>query len=575
MMRMMLALLVLLATPAMAAAPTSAIDGAAAYLEGRFAAEEQDLALASERFAAALRVAPGDEMLRRRALEVAITAGDARTAFHHAEALESARRAQGVSAHPGNALVALTAIAASASARSWSGVAAAREGLVELPPRGDSAAVLGPVIDAWTLAARGRGDEALAMLDGEDVAGITRSYLDEHRAHLLGYLGRWPEALVAYQQILAAEGANVPRLRIAGAAAAIEAGDRTSAITILGGDPAQEPLLADARARFARNPQLGGRALGDATGGLVRRPEEGMALLLTRIAADLGRERAGTAALHFARLANFMAPRLPEGWIITADALLRLEQPQLALTALNNVPKRAPWAALADIRRAAAYAQQQDWERARTLLAQMAAEPDGSTPALLRLADLERSAGNLPEAARHYGAALAAIPEDAEALRAQVSFQQGAALEQAGDWAAAEPALREAVRLLPDNAAMLNYLGYSLLDRRQGLDEARRLIEQAYQAAPENGAIIDSMGWAEYVAGNVERAIPLLEQARAAEPGDPTIADHLGDALWTAGRRIEARHMWNSARALDPDEKLAAQLATKLDYGLEAAVAAR
>jgi Flp pilus assembly protein TadD len=114
-----------------------------------------------------------------------------------------------------------------------------------------------------------------------------------------------------------------------------------------------------------------------------------------------------------------------------------------------------------------------------------------------------------------------------------------------------------------------------LLDRRQKLPEARALIARAYKAAPENGAIIDSMGWAEFVAGNYPEAVQLLEKARAAEPADPTIADHLGDALWRAGRKFEARHAWTSAAALSPEAKLAALLGRKLDFGLDVALAGK
>jgi Flp pilus assembly protein TadD len=131
------------------------------------------------------------------------------------------------------------------------------------------------------------------------------------------------------------------------------------------------------------------------------------------------------------------------------------------------------------------------------------------------------------------------------------------------------------VALQPQNPVFLNYLGYSLLDRGVKLDEADRLIARAFEASPDNGAIIDSMGWARYVRGDYPGAVVLLERARAAEPGDPTVADHLGDALWRVGRRIEARHAWESAMTLEPDAKLKAALEGKLRYGLDIALARR
>ena len=167
------------------------------------------------------------------------------------------------------------------------------------------------------------------------------------------------------------------------------------------------------------------------------------------------------------------------------------------------------------------------------------------------------------------------MPEPAGPAHAQLLFLRGSVNEVAGNWADAEADLRKAAELQPDNPVILNYLGYSLLDRRMKIDEARDLIARAYKAAPDNGAIIDSMGWAEYVRGNYAEAVQLLERARAAEPADPTVADHLGDALWKAGRRIEARHAWNSAAALSPEPELQALLAKKLDFGLDIALASR
>ena len=102
----------------------------------------------------------------------------------------------------------------------------------------------------------------------------------------------------------------------------------------------------------------------------------------------------------------------------------------------------------------------------------------------------------------------------------------------------------------------------------------RQLIARAYAQQPENGAIIDSMGWAEFYGGNYAEAARLLEMAHAAEPADPTVAEHLGDALWRAGRHIEARFAWTSASALDPEPELAARLKRKIDFGLDA-IAAR
>ncbi|MEM1150364.1 MAG: tetratricopeptide repeat protein [Pseudomonadota bacterium] len=150
---------------------------------------------------------------------------------------------------------------------------------------------------------------------------------------------------------------------------------------------------------------------------------------------------------------------------------------------------------------------------------------------------------------------------------------RGAALERLGRWPEAEADLREALRLSPDNASIMNHLGYSLIDRGLRLEEGLRLISRAVDLRPRSGAILDSLGWAYFKLGDFERAVIHLERAVELEPGDPVINDHLGDAYWRTGRRLEARFQWRRALSLSPDPDALAALQTKLDYGLDGTVA--
>src|SRR3546814_8293510 len=117
-----------------------------------------------------------------------------------------------------------------------------------------------------------------------------------------------------------------------------------------------------------------------------------------------------------------------------------------------------------------------------------------------------------------------------------------------GDWGRAGPYLRKAMELAPDQAVVLNYLGYALLDRNLNLDEAQRLIEKASALRPRDGAITESLAWVYFQRGDFLRAIALLEQAVQVAPDEPTINEHLGDAYWRIGRKYEARYSWRAAR---------------------------
>lgn len=571
------ALLALLLAGPLAASADPASPGAQAYVQGRLAMADSQLDVAARRFDDALKAGESDDMLRRRALEVAMLSGNAKAAFRLATALNTeamARPAQ-VGA-TGDSLTALTAIASAASAQDWRALGAARPGLIEPAPTATSTPVVGAILDAYGLAARQAWDMALQKLEVPGATGAARSYLNEHRAHILGMAGRWPEAADAYAALVAGEGANVSRLRIAAAAAGLKAGKaeqtyRDRAIATLGGGSSDDPVVRQARATLAANPTLDGARLG----GLVVKPEDGIALLFLRLAVDLGRERSGTPALSFARLATFVSPEMQEAWLVTSDTLMKLEQPELALAALDQARNAEPFARQVASRRAAILASEKQWAEAKALLKPLTIRADAGREDWVRLADVERREGDFAASASTMTKAIALVPEGRPAELGQYHFLRGAALEQGGDWAAAEADLRRAVALQPENPVFLNYLGYSLLDRRKSPDDARRHIEQAFTLAPDNGAIIDSMGWAAYVAGDYTEAVRLLDMARAAEPADAAVADHLGDALWMAGRRIEARHAWAAAAQLDPGAKLAANLARKLDFGLDVALANR
>jgi tetratricopeptide (TPR) repeat protein len=117
-----------------------------------------------------------------------------------------------------------------------------------------------------------------------------------------------------------------------------------------------------------------------------------------------------------------------------------------------------------------------------------------------------------------------------------------------------EKLIRKLMKLEPDNAHAYNALGYSLLDRNVRIPEAMKLVEKAYQLAPDDAAIIDSMGWGHYLLGNIGKSLEFLRRAFLSNP-DPEIAAHLGEVLWKHGERDEARKVWNDSVKENPDNE--------------------
>ncbi|MCB1328433.1 MAG: tetratricopeptide repeat protein, partial [Maritimibacter sp.] len=156
----------------------------------------------------------------------------------------------------------------------------------------------------------------------------------------------------------------------------------------------------------------------------------------------------------------------------------------------------------------------------------------------------------------------------------RVYFARGITYERRGDWAAAEADFRKALALSPEQPSVLNYLGYSLVERRENFDEALDMIKRAVGARPYDGYIRDSLGWVYYRLARYEDAVAEMERAVELLPLEPVLNDHLGDTFWAVGRLREARFQWRRALSFitddtDLDELNPDRIRRKLEVGLD------
>ncbi|MFK7902009.1 MAG: tetratricopeptide repeat protein [Nitratireductor sp.] len=147
-------------------------------------------------------------------------------------------------------------------------------------------------------------------------------------------------------------------------------------------------------------------------------------------------------------------------------------------------------------------------------------------------------------------------------------YRRGIAFERTKQWNKAEADFKKALELSPNQADVLNYLGYSWVDMGINLDEGLDMIRKAVELRPNSGFIIDSLGWAYYRLERYEEAAVELERALELMPTDPTLNDHLGDAYWQIGRKLEATFLWRHALGNKPNEENKALIEKKLLEGL-------
>ena len=112
--------------------------------------------------------------------------------------------------------------------------------------------------------------------------------------------------------------------------------------------------------------------------------------------------------------------------------------------------------------------------------------------------------------------------------------------------------MRTLLKIDPDHADALNFIGYSYADRGINLGEAEKMIQKALQLKPGNGYMIDSLGWTYFKQNRIDLAIQYLKEAASLLPNDGTVAEHLGDAYLKAGRSQEALESYQRALKLNP-----------------------
>jgi len=163
------------------------------------------------------------------------------------------------------------------------------------------------------------------------------------------------------------------------------------------------------------------------------------------------------------------------------------------------------------------------------------------------------------EAIAVYDRGLKALPDDTRLLYARALLNGD--LEHID---ASVKDLRHVLELKPNDADAMNALGYTLADRTDKKDEALSLIQNALKLKPDEPAIIDSLGWAQYRLGHLDDAVKQLRTAYSKQP-DAEIAAHLGEVLWVSGQKDEARKIWEQGRKKDAKNKVLLETIKRLN----------
>jgi tetratricopeptide (TPR) repeat protein len=532
------------------ALPATAQDGdAGAYLAARSAAINQDFRAAADWYTRALISDPGNMRLLEGMVAAQVGTGNFDLAA------EPAKRLIDLGAPGQLAPVALTAVQAGNG--DFAAIVANR------PVLDGVSKLFGQMTVAWAELGQGQMSEALTELDALATTPSLEAFGLYHKALALATVGDFEGA----DAILSGQANGTITLMRRGVLAHVQILSQLErnpdAIALL--DRAFGPDLDPGMTALKARLQAGEPIPYDIT----RNAADGMAEVFFTIATALNGEADDSYTLIYARAAAALRPDHVDAQLLTAGLLEQLDQYDLAADAYATIPPTDGAHYVAEIGRAAALRDAGKGEAAIEVLQALTRDFPDIVDVHVALGDALRRKEDWAGAVAAYDTGLS-LAGDPQPAHWPIWFSRGIAHERLGQWDAFEADMRQALALAPDQPQVLNYLGYSFVDRGENLDEALGMIERAVAAQPESGYIVDSLAWAYFRLGRYQDAVAPMEKASLLEPVDPIVTDHLGDVYWAVGRAREARFQWHRALSFDPTDKDATRIRRKLEVGLDA-----
>ena len=518
------------------------------YLAARHAGQLRDAATAATFYRMALKHDPKNTDLLDRTFLSLVVGGDIEESVKYAEHIAQVDK---------NDRIAQLVLGVHALKRKQ--YAAARSDLTQ-SIRGPITDLTATLLSAWSLEGVGDSKRAIAAIDrlaGPDWYAI---FKELHAGLIADLAGNKKEAGKRLEHAYKLDPTALRVVEAYGSWLSRNASPKEALAVFETFDKAlpRHPLVVDAMDKLKASEKLPP---------LVGNAQAGGAEALYGLGASLGRRGGEDLGLVYLQLALFLEPNHPLALLSLADLYESLKKPEMAIKAYERSPANSPLHRNAQIQMATNLDVLDRADEAESHLSALIKEHPDDLEAIMALGNVQRGHKKFAECADTYSKAVALVPQPEKANWVLFYFR-GICYERAHQWPKAEADLKKALDLFPDQPHVLNYLGYSWIDQGIHLDEGMDMIKRAVQQRPDDGYIVDSLGWAYYKLGKYYEAVKQLERAIELKPEDPTINDHLGDAYWRVGRKLEAHFQWAHARDLKPDPEDLPKIEAKLKNGL-------
>lgn len=519
------------------------------YLAGRYASGRHDTAEAARYMRRALDYDPGNQRLMEQTFLLELMRGEWDSARVLADKLIAID-----SDHP--------------FARLYRGVDGMKTGQYDKArlhfvssPEGPLGGLLSKIARAWILSDQGQYEAAKKLLSEKSDTDWVRDYQQYQRALIADVNNKKADAGRAYARLFRKYHQMV---RLVGSYAQFLArsGQPKQALVVLdkhfSKSPYRHPDLVYLRKQITSKVPIVP---------FVQNSKEGLA----EIFFSLGDRRAENDGIDdgliFLQLARYLRPGFSSADYALANLLYRARKYDRAIVFLNHIGEEMPIWLDAQILKAQCLHANEASDTAIQLLASLSDRRDKDIEIYNALGKLYLDEKKYAEATVEYTKAIELLgkPKPRDWF---YFYGRGISYERQKIWPKAEADFQTALKLSPNRADVLNYLGYSWVDLNMNLDEAMGLIRKAVKLKHNNGYYVDSLGWAHYKLGNYKDALGFLEKAVQLQPDDPVINDHLGDAYWQVGRQLEAQYQWQHVLSLKPEKELIAEIDNKMKNGV-------
>ncbi|MEE8309360.1 MAG: tetratricopeptide repeat protein [Hyphomicrobium sp.] len=530
------------------------------YLAANLAKSANDAKSAALFYRSALATDPENEVLLEQSFQVEVLEANWQRAVPLARQLIAAN--EGKTQRMAHLLLGLDAFNSQSYSKAEKNFETASEG-----PIGELTSTLAR---AWTEVARGNTKKALKLLNLPKQAEWAQFYLNYHKALIADVAGRQKEAAAAFERTYEEDNRTL-RTALAYARHAAHYGHIKRAKSILRQqiDQAQRephPLARDLLDKIEA---------GEKISLLIKTPEDGLTEVFYGLGEALTSEGGLSMGILYLQMALYLQPDHAFALAALANAYEASRRYDDAIAAYDRIPPGTALQDSIDIRKAFDLNSLDKVDEAQVILDKLAATNPTDIRPLDALGNIMRSRKRFDEAVDYYSRAIDLLPDRLEKRHWSFYYSRGTCYERTKNWPLAEVDLQKALKLFPDQPLTLNYLGYSWVDQNRNLKQGMALIEKAVALKPDDGYIVDSLGWAHYKLGNFKQSVRFLERAVELRPEDPVLNDHLGDALWRVGREREARYQWDQSLTLDPEPENAAKIKKKLADGLPPEVQAQ